>query len=106
MFRRVLVGVLMFNLLKCSADFRLLLLLQCFFILVVFFGGGGVVNKMYVRIHPSGPTREAPEMMVKLLYGCCILPMVILLPVYMKANLDPRPRRAVLASDSSMTRPL
>ena len=35
-------------------------------------------------------------MMVKLLYGCCIMPMIILLPVYMRANLDHRPRRAVL----------
>ena len=36
-------------------------------------------------------------MMIKLVYGCCIIPMLVLLPVYMEADLDHRPRRAVLS---------
>jgi hypothetical protein len=56
--------------------------------------------RIALRIHVAGwrigRTREIPEVLVKLLYGCCLLPMVVLLPVHLHANLQHRPKRALV----------
>jgi hypothetical protein len=44
-----------------------------------------------------GPNREFPEMIVKLVYGCCILPMAILLPVYHVAGMREKAKNTLLA---------
>ena len=49
---------------------------------------------------PSGTslgTLDKAEAIVKLLYGCAVLPMLILLPLYLHAAMEPDPRKMLLA---------
>ena len=72
-----------------------------FFLLFSLVGAfyGVVARRVALRVHVGlgiGARADTVEAMVKLLFGCCLLPMCVLLPVYSEATLSDNGRRTLL----------